>query len=120
VPALLLRLFLCLAVLLASPLSSARSDPTQIDDVALNALPSEARQTVALIDRGGPFPYRRDGVVFQNRERLLPARDRGCYREYTVSTPGSSDRGARRIVSACEGVQYYSDDHYRSFRKIRR
>lgn len=118
-PALLVRHFLCLVVFLSSPHASARAH-AGIDGIALDALPPEARQTLTLIDRGGPFPYRRDGVVFQNRERLLPARERGCYREYTVPTPGSDNRGARRIVVACEGAQYYSDDHYRSFRKVQR
>lgn len=91
--------------------------------VALAALPIEAQQTLALIKRGGPFPYRRDGVVFGNHERRLPARPRGHYREYTVPTPGAHDRGARRIVAASppetSGEYYYSDDHYRSFRRIR-
>ena len=83
-------------------------------------LPPEAIETLALIQRGGPFPYRKDGTTFQNRERLLPARPRGYYREYTVPTPGSRDRGARRIVSGGEPpeVFYYTADHYRSFREI--
>ncbi len=114
------RLFCGLAVLLLSSLVLARAGWMRSSDISLQTLPSEARETLVLIDRGGPFPFRRDGIVFQNRERQLPAREHGCYREYTVPTPGERDRGARRIVAACEGVQYYSDDHYRSFRKIHR
>ncbi|APR04679.1 ribonuclease [Thauera chlorobenzoica] len=72
------------------------------------------------IRQGGPFPYRKDGSVFHNRERLLPTRPRGYYREYTVPTPGARDRGARRIVTGGEPpeVFYYTADHYRSFRRI--
>lgn len=83
-------------------------------------LPPEAHATLRLIARGGPFPYRQDGAVFGNRERLLPAQPRGWYREYTVDTPGSDDRGARRIVSGGDPPVelYYSADHYRSFRRI--
>ena len=83
-------------------------------------LPPEALATLALIQRGGPFPYRKDGTTFQNRERLLPAKPRGYYREYTVPTPGSRDRGARRIVAGGNPpeVFYYTADHYSSFRQI--
>jgi guanyl-specific ribonuclease Sa len=83
-------------------------------------LPREARETLAAIARGGPFPYDRDGTVFQNREGRLPTRPRGYYREYTVATPGSPDRGARRIVTGGNPPEayYYTDDHYRSFRRI--
>ena len=91
--------------------------------VALEQLPPEARQTHALIHSGGPFPFRKDGIVFGNREHLLPDHARGFYREYTVPSPGVKDRGARRIV--CGGVQrqspescFYSADHYASFRRI--
>lgn len=91
--------------------------------VALGALPVEAAATHRLILAGGPFPYEKDGSVFGNRERLLPSQVRGYYREYTVPTPQSRDRGARRIV--CGGQRptvpdacYYSDDHYASFRLI--
>jgi ribonuclease T1 len=88
------------------------------DAVAAADLPPEARRTLVLIDRGGPFPYPRDGVTFRNAERLLPARAAGFYREYTVPTPGSSDRGARRIVRGQDGALYYSQDHYQSFDQI--
>lgn len=83
-------------------------------------LPAEARETLELIERGGPFPYRQDGSVFQNREELLPEAPRGYYHEYTVPTPGARDRGARRIIAGGTppSVWYYTDDHYRSFRPI--
>jgi ribonuclease T1 len=84
-----------------------------------DGLPPEARATLQLIERGGPFPHRRDGIVFGNRERLLPPKQHGYYHEYTVPTPGRRDRGARRIVAGEAREYYYSDDHYRSFRKIR-
>ena len=81
-------------------------------------LPKEAIKTLVLIRKGGPFPHGRDGVVFGNREQRLPARERGWYREYTVRTPGERSRGARRIVAGRDGTLYYSDDHYRSFKRI--
>jgi len=87
-------------------------------EIGSKQLPQEALETIALIRKGGPFPYPRDGVTFGNREKLLPARERGWYREYTVTTPGARDRGARRIVAGRDGTLYYTDDHYRSFRRI--
>ena len=87
-------------------------------DVPVAELPIEAHATLELIQAGGPFPYRQDGRVFGNRERLLPRKPRGYYREYTVRTPGAPDRGARRIVAGSDGEYYYTDDHYRSFRRI--
>lgn len=89
-----------------------------LGDVEKRQLPREALETIALIRQGGPFPYERDGAVFRNRERLLPVRERGWYREYTVKTPGARDRGARRIVAGRDGTLYYTDDHYRSFKRI--
>jgi len=83
-------------------------------------LPRQARETIALIDAGGPFPYSKDGSTFQNREGILPDMPRGYYSEYTVITPGSDDRGARRIVAGEEGELYYTDDHYDSFREVMR
>jgi ribonuclease T1 len=87
-------------------------------EIEKKQLPKEAVETIALIGRGGPFPYPRDGAVFGNREKILPARDRGWYREYTVRTPGERSRGARRIIAGRDGTLYYSDDHYRSFKRI--
>ncbi|MGL4831813.1 MAG: ribonuclease domain-containing protein [Propionibacteriaceae bacterium] len=84
-------------------------------------LPSQARDTLALIDKGGPYPYpRNDDVVFSNAEGILPKKKRGYYKEYTVKTPGSSTRGARRIVTGSDGEFYYTDDHYQSFARIKR
>ena len=101
-----------------APVALPRSQPVSTPDAS--ALPAEARDTLARIARGGPFEHRQDGSVFQNRERQLPARPRGWYREYTVETPGSDDRGARRIVTGGDPPDeyWYSDDHYRSFRRI--
>lgn len=90
-----------------------------VSSVGFTELPTEARETLRLIERGGPFPGRRDGVVFGNHEQHLPLRPRGYYHEYTVPTPGRRDRGARRIVAGEAREYYYSDDHYRSFRQIR-
>jgi ribonuclease T1 len=90
-----------------------------IPEIALAELPREARETLELIRRGGPFPYERDGAVFGNFEKRLPSKERGYYREYTVPTPGLKHRGARRIVSGRGGEHYYTDDHYRSFRRIK-
>jgi ribonuclease T1 len=80
----------------------------------------EAHRTIGLIHTGGPFPYEQDGEVFGNRELLLPMHAYGYYREYTVDTPGSDDRGARRIVAGDGGELFYTDDHYESFRRVRR
>lgn len=89
--------------------------------VELDTLPPEAGETVALIDKGGPFPYpEKDGTTFSNREGVLPDQGDGYYKEYTVPTPGSDDRGARRIVTGSGGEFYWTDDHYRSFERIRR
>jgi guanyl-specific ribonuclease Sa len=106
----------------ASSSQAARTDKQQTDGfatIAFDDLPREAKQTIDLIQQGGPFPYNKDGSVFGNRERLLPSRPSGYYREYTVETPGSDDRGARRIVAGEDGELYYTDDHYDSFRRVR-
>jgi ribonuclease T1 len=87
--------------------------------IRVEELPREARETLALIRQGGPFPYRKDGIVFGNRERRLPVQSNGYYREYTVPTPGARDRGARRIIAGGSGEYYYTGDHYNTFRRIR-
>ena len=111
------------AALLAGTAVQARGPLDQSGSVSLASLPPEARTTHRVILAGGPFPYRKDGTVFGNRERLLPRAQRGFYREYTVPTPGSRDRGARRIV--CGGERptapeacFYTADHYASFKLI--
>ena len=109
-------LFGCAA---AKPSASVSTDPESgLRIVAVADLPKEAQATLKLIDQGGPYQYSRDGVVFGNLEKLLPKHDRGYYHEYTVTTPGEKDRGARRIVTGNGGQRYYSDDHYKSFRRI--
>lgn len=86
-----------------------------------SALPVEAQKTLTLIDAGGPFPYSRDGVVFRNDEGILPDQPRGYYHEYTVKTPGESDRGPRRIVTGGVDAEFFwTDDHYDTFSRIRR
>jgi ribonuclease T1 len=82
-------------------------------------LPQEAKDTLSLIKQGGPFPYRKDGTIFRNRERRLPIRHRDYYKEYTVKTPGIRTRGPRRIIAGTDGDYYYTDDHYNTFKKIR-
>ncbi len=86
----------------------------------LSAQEQELQKTLARIRSNGPFPYSRDGITFENRERLLPAKPRGYYREYTVDTPGLSHRGPRRVVTGGNPpeVFYYTQDHYRSFVRI--
>ena len=116
-------LALALSTTDAASAREALPDAVTGANVALTQLPGEARVTYRLIHAGGPFPYEKDGTVFGNRERLLPAFARGYYREYTVRTPRLKHRGARRIV--CGGRQptrpeacYYTADHYASFRRI--
>lgn len=89
------------------------------DEVRLAQLPPEARQTLALIKQGGPYPYAKDHSVFHNREGRLPLQYKGYYREYTVPTPGLTHRGARRIVAGAMGDYWYTGDHYRTFQRIR-
>ncbi|MGY0490911.1 ribonuclease domain-containing protein [Streptomyces sp. WG-D5] len=87
-----------------------------VGDICYSALPAEAHDTLDLIEQGGPYPYEQDGTVFQNREGILPGQSTGYYHEYTVITPGSDDRGARRIVTGeAEQEDYYTADHYASF-----
>ena len=120
----LMRVALLIA-LLAAPLVGCSElqpgpggSPPDVEEISFDELPAEAQDTLALIDSGGPFPYEKDGSVFHNYEGLLPPHGDGYYREYTVETPGSPDRGARRIVEGAEGERYYTDDHYMSFRRI--
>ena len=113
-----LRFLIVAWLAIGSALGLAREN-VAVDWVLLAELPYEAQQTLVLIKNDGPFPYRRDGIVFGNYEKHLPLRQRGYYREYTVKTPGSRDRGARRIIAGRADEYYYTDDHYRSFRRIR-
>jgi ribonuclease T1 len=104
-----------------APTSGPAADPPdgfRGGTIGASQLPAEALATLALIEQGGPYPHDQDGAVFQNREGILPAQARGYYHEYTVETPGSSDRGARRIVTGGVGERYYTDDHYDSFRFV--
>lgn len=103
-----------------SPSAGARAATPGLATVPLRELPPEAVALVALIDQGGPFPYSKDGTVFGNLEGSLPRHERGYYREYTVLTPGSRDRGARRIVAGRDGDLYYTGDHYDTFRQLLR
>jgi ribonuclease T1 len=105
---------------LVLPASAQRtSPPGAVAEVSAAELPSQARETIALIRKGGPFAHAKDGAVFGNREGLLPKQQRGYYREYTVRTPGERTRGARRIVAGKGGELFYTDDHYSHFRRIR-
>jgi ribonuclease T1 len=89
-----------------------------VSDIPAGELPAEARTALERVKKGGPFPYPNDARTFNNREARLPIRSRGYYREYTVRTPATRDRGARRIVAGRGGEFYYSDDHYRTFKRI--
>jgi ribonuclease T1 len=121
------RRVIVFCALLALAVAALARGPVPIGDIPAAALPGEARATLALVKAGGPFAHAQDGSVFGNREKILPTRARGYYREYTVKTPGARDRGARRIVAGAgasgdvrtSGEYYYSDDHYNSFRRIR-
>jgi len=99
-------------------IKAADSGSAHPKTVAASALPAQARQTIALVEAGGPYPYSQDGVVYQNREHQLPSEPSGYYHEYTVRTPGSPDRGARRIILANNGTYYYTGDHYKSFSRV--
>ena len=105
--------------LVAALLAVALSLPVFGKDVHSRDLPDEVKQTLELIKSNGPFPNKQDGATFGNREKRLPLRANGYYREYTVKTPGAKDRGARRIVAGNGGEFYYTQDHYRSFVRIR-
>ncbi|HSD39621.1 MAG TPA: ribonuclease domain-containing protein [Rhodocyclaceae bacterium] len=113
-----LLLAISLGMGLLASASARDSRPDDLPGIATSALPPEARTTLQLIRAGGPFPYRRDGIEFQNREHRLPNKARGYYREYTVPTPGAYDRGARRIIAGAPEEYYYTPDHYRSFARV--
>jgi ribonuclease T1 len=121
------HVLLFVAATLFAPLGAARDVPTDgIATVRLEQLPAEAQETLRLIKRAGPYPYRKDGTVFGNREKRLPRQPRGYYTEYTVKTPQVPGRGPRRIVAgggpgrdpATGGEYYYTEDHYNTFRRI--
>jgi ribonuclease T1 len=111
-----------IALLLSFPVFA--QGPAQLgrtaEPIAVADLPQQARQTLAAIERGGPFPYPKDGAVFGNYEKALPLQKRGYYREYTVKTPYARNRGARRIIAGGEPAHeyFYTSDHYTSFRRI--
>jgi ribonuclease T1 len=111
------------AIALASLCAQAQKAPlAPIDtvvEVSIAQLPPEARDTIARIRKGGPFPYAKDGAVFGNREGHLPPEKRGYYKEYTVKTPGERTRGARRIIAGAGGEFYYTADHYNHLRRVR-
>lgn len=116
---------LAAATLAIAPAVAAKAPACAVGNaISAQDLPKQGKETLALIQAGGPFPHDRDGISFSNRERILPKAPRGFYREYTVRTPGARNRGAKRIV--CGGDQraadqcYYSDDHYQSFKCIAR
>jgi ribonuclease T1 len=117
--AVLAAVLVLLAVCASNSAAWARASSTDLPVVYLSELPPEARHTIVLIRRRGPLPYERDGAVFGNFEGLLPRHERGYYREYTVPTPGLAHRGTRRIIAGRAGELYYTDDHYRSFKRIR-
>lgn len=102
--------------------ASAASDPeTGLRWIEASELPSQGRQVLAVIDKGGPYPYSQDGGTFSNAERLLPIKARGFYTEYTVKLPSSSDRGPVRIIMGGKGQWFFwTDDHYATFFRIRR
>ena len=118
--AILLAAFALSLAFAAVPASAQRGapQPDPAGVVIAADLPREARATLALIRKGGPYPYAKDNAIFGNREGLLPKQKRGYYREYTVKTPGERTRGARRIIKGASGELFYTDDHYNHFRRI--
>ncbi|WP_018547058.1 ribonuclease domain-containing protein [Streptomyces sp. LaPpAH-108] len=106
------------ALLVGGTVATGTADAAtaSVGSICYGSLPSQAYDTLELIDQGGPFPYSQDGVVFQNREGVLPSQSNGYYHEYTVKTPGESTRGARRIVTGqAYEEDYYTSDHYATF-----
>jgi ribonuclease T1 len=119
----LLCCVIAIALLAATNFAGARDAgnetvKTFLPTIAAATLPPEGQATLQLIKKGGPFPYRKDGSIFGNRERNLPRQMRGYYKEYTVKTPGAHDRGARRIIAGETGEYYYTSDHYNTFHRI--
>jgi ribonuclease T1 len=119
----LAAVFTALLVALAAALmpAAAQRGPAPAEpagEIAVDQLPREARATLALIRKGGPYPYAKDNSIFGNREGALPKQKRGYYREFTVKTPGERTRGARRIIKGAGGELFYTDDHYSHFRRI--
>jgi ribonuclease T1 len=108
-----------LAAATATAQRAPPAPPPPLTEVRAADLPAEAKATLALIRKGGPFPYAKDGAIFGNREGILPRQKRGYYREYTVKTPHERTRGARRIIWGAGGEFYYTDDHYNHFRRIK-
>ena len=134
-PRLLGALLLCAALAFVAACGSGKGSPTApppaasasapawakgLGTVRADELPPQAREVLALIDKGGPYPYRQDGTVFGNFEKVLPKQKRGYYHEFTVRTPGERDRGARRIVTGQGGEFFYTDDHYATFKAVLR
>ena len=121
-PGLLTRCTLAFALSFI-PFAHAQKAPPasqrEVGEIAWSNLPKEAHDTIALIRKGGPYPYAKDGAIFGNREAILPRQNRGYYREYTVKTPGQRSRGARRIIWGKGGEFYYTEDHYNHFRRVR-
>lgn len=111
--------FAALLATLAPSAAAQKLPPGAIAEIPLSQLPPEARQTIALIRKGGPFPYAKDGSAFGNREAMLPKQKHGYYREYTVKTPGERSRGARRIIWGAGGEFYYTGDHYNHFLRVK-
>lgn len=111
--------YAALLSLTATPAQARAAVNATIGEIKLSTLPKEAQTTLKQIKNNGPYDYPKDGVVFSNRERILPKQKRGYYREFTVKTPGARNRGARRIVAGVVGEYFYTDDHYASFKHIK-
>ncbi len=116
---------IALAAMQAHPADARTSASSQAAEILLADLPVQGKQVLLQIRQGGQFKYSKDGSVFGNRENLLPKQPRGHYKEFTVQTPGTKNRGARRIVCGGElrnpakSICYYTSDHYASFRRIK-